>query len=101
MTTETRIEAANEAMAAIADQMASDGERREKMRAIWQPLAFALIDTSRDLPQTAADAHDAGADPNFVGLTCDTKREVFLQKEKSATGFVYRKFCLGDRRSQP
>lgn len=94
MTTESRIDAANRQMAAIADR-GDDADRREHLRAIWQPIAFELIDksfpaSSRGAPERLA------SDPNFVGVTCDTRRPVFLEKQTSANGFVYRKFMVGE-----
>jgi hypothetical protein len=96
VTTESRIDAANEQMAAIADK-GGDADKRERLRAIWQPIAFELIDKSFSGPGEDA-SKQLTADPNFVGVTCDTSRPVFLEKETSASGFVYRKFMLGERR---
>jgi hypothetical protein len=91
--TESRIEAANEEMAAIADVDAPPSDRRERLRAIWQPIIQGLVDLSE--PPSARD----GADPTYVGFTSDTHRQVFLEKATSSNGLVYRKFVV--RRSEP
>lgn len=97
MTTESRIDAANEQMATIADN-SGNGDKRGRLRAIWQPIAFELIDKS--FPSSGEDApRRLTSDPNFVGVTCDTRRPVFLEKQTSASGFVYRKFMVGDRQA--
>jgi hypothetical protein len=89
------VQEANKAMAAIADDASADeNERRERMQAIWQPMAHSLIENVLMDPGAAPD-RDAW-DRYFVGVTCDTRRQVFLDKEKSASGLVYRKFKLGD-----
>lgn len=95
MTTESRIDTANEQMATIADNSAN-GDKRERLRAIWQPIAFELIDRSFSALGDGAPER-LTSDPNFVGVTCDTRRPVFLEKQTSASGFIYRKFMLGDR----
>lgn len=82
-------------MAEIAD-MEGDADKRLRLRAIWQPIAFELIDRSFSDP---GDGHGPlRSDPNFVGLTCDTRRPVFLARQTSETGFVYRKFIIADGR---
>lgn len=96
MTTESRIEAANREMAAIADGE-GEAKKRARLRAIWQPIAVDLIDKS--FAGAGADVGRLTADPNFVGVTCDTRRAVFLEKEISTGGFVYRKFRV--REPQP
>jgi hypothetical protein len=94
LTTESRIDLANEQMASIANDKTDD--KRARLRAIWQPIAFDLIDRSfseiddRDLRLLASNA-------NFVGVTCDTGRPVFLEKQTSSNGFVYRKFRVEAR----
>lgn len=88
MATEACIEAANAEMASIADIEASTHERRERLRAIWQPIIDALADSSLTTPERV------GSDPYYAGLTCDTRRPVFLEKETSPGGFVYRKFVV-------
>lgn len=93
MTTESRIEAANEEMAAIADT-AGDANRRIRLRAVWQPIAFDLIDKSFSLAELPAER--LTSDPSFVGITCDTRRLVFLERQTSTNGFVYRKFMVRD-----
>lgn len=97
MTTESRIDAANVQMAAVANDRHTPN-KRERLRAIWQPVAFELIDTSFSSLDDAALAR-LTSEPTFVGLTCDTGRPVFLEKETSASGYVYRKFVVGDRPS--
>ncbi|MEK8125503.1 hypothetical protein WOB59_21250 [Methylocystis sp. IM4] len=86
MSTEWRIEAANSEMAAIADIETPPHDRRDRMRAIWQPIVQALADASRAAPEQEE------ADPNYVGFTSDTGRPVFLAKVTSPGGLVYRKF---------
>lgn len=93
MTTESRIDAANVEMAAIADRK-GDEDKRSRLRAIWQPIVFELIDKSFS-------GSDRGhgqmrSNPNFVGVTCDTGRPVFLERRTSESGFVYRKFIVVD-----
>jgi hypothetical protein len=94
LTTESRIDLANEQMASIANDTTDD--KRARLRAIWQPIAFDLIDRSfseiddRDLRLLVSN-------PNFVGVTCDTGRPVFLEKQTSSNGFVYRKFRVEAR----
>ena len=94
MTTESRIDIANREMAAIPDDAAAV-DKRERLRAIWQPIAHALIDNAHSGWRDAR----RSSDPNFVGLTCDTRRPVFLEKKTSASGFVYRKFMVDDSRA--
>ncbi|QGM96819.1 hypothetical protein [Methylocystis parvus] len=82
-------------MAAIADEAsASDRERRERLREIWAPMAKALIDNIAAAPEAEAAYAAKVSDPNFVGVTCDSKRPVFLDRETSGAGFVYRKFVV-------
>lgn len=95
LTTESRIEAANEEMAAIADR-AGDANRRVRLRAVWQPIAFDLIDKSYSIAEHPPER--LTSDPSFVGITCDTRRLVFLERQTSASGFVYRKFMVRDPR---
>ncbi len=97
MTTESGIDAANKQMATIADEK-SDGDKRARLRAIWQPIAFDLIDKST-IGLDDCDLLRLAADPTFVGVTCDTQRPVFLAKQTSTNGFVYRKFRVGERPS--
>jgi hypothetical protein len=75
----------------------NETEKRVRLRAIWQPIAVDLIDTS--FSRTGADDGRLMADPTFIGVTCDTRRPVFLEKEVSAGGFVYRKFRVRYPRS--
>lgn len=91
MTTQARIEAANRAMAEIANDETVE-DRRARWQEIFQPIAFALIDDAR-----AAQVESHASDPDFVGVTCDTRRDVFLRREISASGFVYRRFVFGGR----
>lgn len=95
LTTESRIEAANEEMAAIADRE-GDTDRRTRLREVWQPIAFDLIDKSYSLMESPPEK--LTSDPSFVGITCDTRRPVFLERQISACGFVYRKFMVRDPR---
>lgn len=74
-------------MASIADMKAPPLERRERLRAVWEPIVQDLVDSSRG-------GEEKGLEPDYVGLACDTHRAVFLVKETSPGGLVYRKFVV-------
>ncbi len=74
-------------MAAIADAHASLEDVQQRLRAVWQPIIHALVDAD---PVNNGE----GANPNYVGFTLDTQRPVFLARETSHSGVVYRKFVI-------
>ncbi len=75
-------------MASIADIEAPAQERRDRMRAVWQPIVHALAGA------TCAASHPEETDPNYVGFTSDTRQPVFLDKVTSPGGLVYRRFVV-------
>jgi hypothetical protein len=96
LATEFRVEEANKAMAAIADDVtATDRDRRERLGAIWTPVAHALIDNAATAPNERL--RKDVSNPNFVGITCDSRRPVYLDRVISDSGMVYRKFAVADR----
>jgi hypothetical protein len=97
LTTESRVEEANKAMAEIAnDVSATHHDRRERLQDIWVPVVHALVDSMLSTPNRAAPLDRLVSNPDFVGVTCDSRRPVFLDKAVSDCGLVYRKFVIAD-----
>lgn len=100
MTTESRIEEANQAMAEVANDLtATDHARRERLQNIWVPLVQGLVDNLLSEPQEKARFGAQVSNPVFVGVTCDSRRPVFLDKAVSDCGLVYRKFKIAGARA--
>ncbi|WP_424360315.1 hypothetical protein [Methylocystis parvus] len=98
MTTESWVEEANEAMAAIANDItATHHDRRERLQAIWAPVVHALVDNTLTTPKQEAPLDRLASNPDFVGVTCDSRRPVFLDKAISDCGLVYRKFVIAEK----
>lgn len=93
------VEASNIAMRETLSGCENDRYTREgKLRALWEPVARALLDSipedfERDYPDEAAKAADAGVD--FVGVTSDTRRPVFWGPDQVEGGIVFREFVIG------
>jgi hypothetical protein len=95
LSTESRINEANKAMAEIAnDPTETDHARRERLKDIWIPVVQALVDNMLSEPQERARFVAQVSNPDFVGVTCDSRRPVFLDKAISDCGLVYRKFVI-------
>jgi hypothetical protein len=97
------VTAANAAMAETWQAYEGD-ELDEKLRAIWEPIAAALLDNQpndmkREWPELDRQAIEAGDD--YVGVTSDT-REVVVWGEDRLTvmhGPIWRPFIILDRPS--
>jgi hypothetical protein len=74
----TIVEAANLAMGQIAvDGSLDSAEREARIRAVWEPVANALLNARPDLadwPELAQQAEEAG--PDYIGVTSDTRQVV-------------------------
>ncbi|WP_442755725.1 hypothetical protein ACNHKD_03445 [Methylocystis sp. JAN1] len=102
MTTESRVEEANRAMAEIAnDVTATHHDRRERLQAVWVPVVHALVDNMLATSSRATPLDRLVSNPDFVGVTCDSRRRVFLDKAISECGLVYRKFVIADEPRAP
>jgi hypothetical protein len=100
---QTIVEAANIAMAEIADAGQGRRDDSDAFREVWEPVAKALWDSipeefARDWPAEFAAADAAGAD--FIGVTSDTRKVVIWGVDRGG----YRDFLVinnGEKLGRP